>query len=183
MADDILKKQKKEKNNEEERLENEEEIEELDDELDEEDQKLRHEESEIKKLKERIESLEDQLKRAVADYRNLEVRQREEKIEFIKFANKNLIESLLPAFDTLLLAEKYTDDQNFKVTVKHVLDVLSQAGIERVKTEGNKFDPVTMEAVEVVNGENDKVVEETQPGFVLYGKVIRPARVKVGGKE
>ncbi|MBP7832696.1 MAG: nucleotide exchange factor GrpE [Candidatus Levybacteria bacterium] len=137
----------------------------------------------VTELEEKNKSLEDQLKRAVADYRNLENRNRDEKLEFIKFANKNLIEQLLPAFDTLLLAEKYTDDQNFKVTVKHVLEVLKNAGIERVETQNKEYNPVTMEAIEVVDGEENKVVEELQPGFTLFGKTIRPARVKVGGKK
>lgn len=127
--------------------------------------------------------LEDQLKRAVADYRNLENRNREEKLDFIKFANKNLIEQLLPAFDTLMLAEKYTDDQNLKITVKHILEVLKNAGIERVETVGKDYKADTMEAIEVVKGDNDKVIEETQPGFTLFGKVLRPARVKVGGEK
>ncbi len=139
-------------------------------------------ESNTKELEQKIEDLEDQLKRAVADYRNLETRQREERIEFVKFANKNLIESLLPAFDTLLLADKYTEDQNLKITVKHVLDVLKQAGIEKVETIGKEYNPETMEAIDVVEGPENEVIEEAQPGFIMSGKTIRPARVKVGGK-
>lgn len=149
--------------------------------IDEEDEAV--EDDQLTALEEKNKSLEDQLKRAVADYRNLENRSRDEKLEFIKFANKNLIEQLLPAFDTLLLAEKYTDDQNFKVTVKHVLEVLKNAGIERVETTKKDYNPITMEAIEVVEGDQDKVVEELQPGFTLFGKTIRPARVKVGGKK
>ena len=139
-------------------------------------------ESNTKELEQKIEDLEDQLKRAVADYRNLETRQREERIEFVKFANKNLIESLLPAFDTLLLADKYAEDQNLKITVKHVLDVLKQAGIEKVETIGKEYNPETMEAIDVVEGPENEVIEEAQPGFIMSGKTIRPARVKVGGK-
>ncbi len=131
-------------------------------------------------LETRILDLEEQLKRAVADYRNLENRNREERLEFIKFANRTLLEQLLPAFDTLLLAEKYAEDENFKITVKHVLDVLKNAGIERIETVGQNYNPTTMEAVEVVDGNEGEVIEETQPGFSLNGKIIRPARVKVG---
>lgn len=138
--------------------------------------------SKVLELEDKVNGLEDQLKRAVADYRNLENRNREEKLEFIKFANKNLIEQLLPAFDTLLLAEKYTDDNNLKITVKHILEVLKNAGIERVETVGKEYKADKMEAIEVVDGEIDKVIEETQPGFTLFGKVLRPARVKVGGE-
>ncbi len=163
--------------------ENLDEIEELDDELDEEEEELASEQREQAGLKEKLTSLEDQLKRAVADYRNLENRVREERLEFVKYANRSLIEQLLPAFDTLLLAEKYTKDENLKITAKHILEVLKVAGIEKVETIGKKYDPITMEAVEVIEGDKEKVLEETQPGFTIYGKIIRPARVKVGGKD
>lgn len=129
----------------------------------------------------KIEALEDQLKRAVADYRNLENRVQEERIEFVKFANKNLLENLLPAFDTIILASQYSEDQSLQVTVKYLLDVLKQAGVEKVNTLGQKFDPVTMEAIEVIEGNEGEVIEESQPGFTLHGKILRPARVKVGG--
>lgn len=131
----------------------------------------------------RIKNLEDQLKRAVADYRNLENRAQEERIEFVKFANKQLLEGLLPAFDTIILASKYSEDQNLQVTVKYLLDTLKQAGVEKIETVGKSFDPVTMEAIEVVSGKEGEVIEEAQPGFVLHGKTLRPARVKVGGEK
>lgn len=174
-------KPKRKQDEEEKRRENEEELEELDDELDEEEQEVKKYEDELKKVKKKNADLEDQLKRAVADYRNLEGRVRDERIEFVKYANKTLLEQLLPAFDTLLLAEKYTKDENLKITVKHLLDVLKTAGIEKVETVGAEYNPSTMEAVEVVEGDKDKVIEEAQPGYLMNGKIIRPARVKVGG--
>lgn len=131
----------------------------------------------------RVKNLEDQLKRAVADYRNLENRVQEERIEFVKFANKNLLENLLPAFDTIILASQYSEDQSLQVTVKYLLDILKQAGVEKVETIGQKFDPVTMEAIEVIAGNEGEVVEESQPGFTLHGKILRPARVKVGREK
>lgn len=173
--DDKTKKTKSEDNLDE--------LEELDDELDEEEEELASEKREQEELKKKNKSLEDQLKRAVADYRNLENRVREERLEFVKYANKALIEQLLPAFDTLLLAEKYTKDENLKITAKHILDVLKLAGIEKVETVGKKYNPVIMEAVEVIEGEKEMVLEETQPGFTIHGKIIRPARVKVGGRD
>lgn len=138
------------------------------------------EEKEVDARDARIADLEDQLKRAVADYRNLEARNRDAQIEFIKYSNKSLIEQLLPAFDTLLLAEKYTEDENLKITVKHILEVLKNAGVEKVETKKVVYNPSTMEAIEVVEGDKNAVIEEAQPGFTLNGKVIRPARVKVG---
>lgn len=140
-------------------------------------------EDRVKALEQEVESLTDQLKRAIADYRNLERRNSEEKSEDIKFANRSLIESLLPAFDTLILAGKYTEDQNVKLTIVRILEILKDNGIEKVETNGAKYNADTMEAIEIVEGEEGMVVEELRPGFILKGKLIRPSQVKVGGKK
>lgn len=133
---------------------------------------------------EKIASLEEQLKRAVADYRNLERRSGEERSDAIKFANKQLIEALLPAFDTLFLAAKFTTDESVKLTAQRILDVLKENGIEKIETNNAQYNAQTMEAIDVVEGDKDLVVEEIRPGFLIYGKLIRPAQVKVGkGKE
>lgn len=134
----------------------------------------------IEQLEKRIQELEDQLKRAVADYRNLERRSYDERIEAVKFANKQLIEALLPAFDTLFLAGKFTADESVKLTIQRVLDVLKDNGIEKIVTLDAKYNPEEMECVEVVEGEKDCVIEEVRPGFIINGKLIRPAQVKVG---
>ncbi len=131
----------------------------------------------------KITELSEQLKRAIADYRNLERRSIEQRSEDIRFANKNLIEALLPAFDTLILAGKYTKDESVKLTIGRVLEILKENGIEKVETVGAKYNAGTMEAVEVVEGVDGEVVEELRPGFTLNGKLIRPAQVKVGGKK
>lgn len=138
---------------------------------------------EVKELKDRIEDLENQLKRAVADYRNLEKRFEEEKRETLKFANKDLLLRLIPAFDTLFLAEKHVQDEGLRLTIRHLHDVLRDVGVERVKTEGEMFNPECMEAVTTGEGEENKVLEELRPGYALFGKIIRPAQVKVGKKE
>lgn len=131
-------------------------------------------------LENRIAELEEQLKRAVADYRNLERRSSDERIEAIKFANKQLIEALLPAFDTLFLAGKYTTDESIKLTIMRITEVLKENGIEKIDTNDAQYNAVEMECVEVVEGEKDKVTEEIRPGFKVNGRLIRPAQVKVG---
>lgn len=131
-------------------------------------------------LEQRIAELEDQYKRAVADYRNLEKRVAEERLEFIKFANKELLERLLPAFDTLFLAERYVKDDGLKLTIKSLADALEQVGVTRVETVGKEFDPSTMECVETVDGDEGKVTEEVRPGFKLADRTLRAALVKVG---
>lgn len=131
----------------------------------------------------KIAELSDQLARAVADYRNLERRSSEEKSEAIRFANKQLVESLLPAFDTLFLAAQYTKDESVKLTVARIIEVLKENGIEKVPTIDAQYNAQTMEAVEVVAGQKEKVIEEVRPGFTINGRLIRPAQVKVGKGE
>lgn len=137
-------------------------------------------ENETEQFENKIAELEDLLKRAVADYRNLERRSFEERHEAIRFANKQLIEALLPAFDTLFLAGKYTTDESVKLTIGRILEVLKENGIEKVVTLDAKYNADTMEAVEVIDGPKEMVVEEVRPGFAINGRLIRPAQVKVG---
>ena len=124
--------------------------------------------------------LENQLKRAIADYRNLEKRFEDERSATIKFANRDLLMRIIPAFDTLFLAEKYVADEGIKLTIRHLQDSLNEVGVDRVRTEGEMFDATRMEAVSTDTGEENKVLEELKPGYTLYGKLIRPAQVKVG---
>lgn len=140
-------------------------------------------EEEVDERDAKIAELDNQLKRAVADYRNLERRSYDERSEAVKFANKQLIEALLPAFDTLFLAEKYTTDESVKLTIGRILEVLQQNGIDKILVENVKYNPETMEVIELVPGEKDTVIEEVRPGFMIHGKLIRPAQVKVGNGE
>jgi len=134
-------------------------------------------------IEKKLLELEDQLKRSVADFQNLEKRVAEERKHLIKYANYELLSSLLPAFDSLFLAEKYIEDEGLKYTVKSVKDALENVGVQRIETEGKDFDASTMDCVETIEGNEGKVLEEVRPGFMLYDKVIRPASVKVGKRK
>ena len=127
----------------------------------------------------KIENLENQLKRSLADYQNLEKRVIEEKSSWVKMANKDLLLKLLPVFDTLNLAQRHIQDEGLILSVKQFLDVLKSVGVERINTQDQAFDPSLMEVVEKT-GEEGKAIEETRAGFTLFGKVLRPAQVKVG---
>ena len=137
----------------------------------------------INKDKREIEYLKDQLARSVADFRNLEKRHQEEKQEFAKYANRELLYKLLPAFDMLFLAEKHVEDQGIKLTIKNIHDVFSEIGIQKIETNNAKFDANFMECVDTEDGEAGMVLKEIKPGFVLHGKLLSPATVVVGRKK
>ena len=136
------------------------------------------------KLLQQVEEADQKYKRALADYQNLVRRTADEKREWARFSNKELVLKLLPILDTLMLAEKHTKDQTFGLVVQQFLQVLEQEGIRKIKTAGEAFNPHTMDAITTLDGEEGKVVEEIRAGFTLGDIVLRPAQVAVGkGKK
>lgn len=139
---------------------------------------------------EEIENLKNQIRRTLADYQNLEKRVAQEREELRRSANSGLLLRLLPALDTLLLAEKHTQDEGLKLSVKQIFDILEKEGLKKIDTNGAEFDPAVMEAVHVVevdpsasSGQGEgKVTEELRAGYFLNDKVLRPAQVSVGHK-
>ncbi len=139
--------------------------------------------TDVKDFENQIANLEENLKRALADYQNLERRVLEERAGSIRYANEELLKRLLPAFDNLYLAERYIEDEGIKLTIKKLTESLQEVGVVRIEVLGREFDPNQMECVDVVEGKKDIVVAELMPGFMLFDKVIRPAQVRVGGGE
>lgn len=136
---------------------------------------------EISELRQKISELEDKYKRALADYQNLEKRVREERADWIKTANKELLLRLLPILDTLILAKKHSKDQSLTVSTGLFLDTLKAEGVEKIETIGKEFDPHLMEVVATETGQEDgKVLEELRSGYRIGERVLRVAQVKVG---
>lgn len=141
----------------------------------------KHEENEISEEQNlEFKNLENQLKRALADYQNLEKRIALEKQEWIKLANKDLLLRLLPGLDNLMLAEKHTNDEGVKLSIKHFLDIFIEIGVKKIETVGQDFNPELMEAVAAIEGAEGKVLEEARTGYTLFDMILRPAQVVVG---
>ncbi|RJQ35902.1 nucleotide exchange factor GrpE [Candidatus Microgenomates bacterium] len=131
-------------------------------------------------LKEKIEEFENKYKRALADYQNLEKRTFEERREWIRTANKELILRLLPVLDTLVLVNKHVEDQGLKLAIQQFLDLLKTEGVVKINTKDKDFNPEEMECVQTKEGEEGKVLEEIRAGYIIGDKVLRPAQVVVG---
>src|SRR3989338_5691145 len=124
--------------------------------------------------------LEDQLKRALADYHNLERRVDEERKLLAQLSSAIVIEKLLPILDNLESAQKHLNDQGLEMVIKQFKDVLVQEGVEEIETEGAQFDPHIHEAIEVIEGPNEgSIVKVLTKGYKINDRVIRPAKVVV----
>jgi molecular chaperone GrpE len=139
--------------------------------------------TEVEDLVQKIAECEAKYKRALADYQNLEKRVADQRIDLIRGANKDLLLRLLPVLDTLILAEQHATDKTIVISINHFLDILKSEGVTRIKTVGEAFDPVIMEAIATVDGDEGKVINETRAGFMLHEKLLRAAQVTVGSAK
>jgi len=129
--------------------------------------------------------------RAQADFINYKRRTEHEKQDFNRFANANLILSLLPTLDDLERAlkavpAKLTNNdwvEGIRMVERKFRTVLEGQGVAPIKALGEPFDPTYHEALRQDNGEEGIVIEEFQKGYMLGDKVLRPAKVVVGNGE
>lgn len=144
--------------------------------------------------KERDEYL-DGWKRAKADLINYKKDEAKRFEAIMKFSNEALIRDLIIVLDSFDLAlavlekEGKAENSSAELTMKGIYliktqieDILKQNGLERVIISvGQQFDSALQEAVASV--ESDKpsgiIIEEVEGGYMLHGKLVRPARVKV----
>jgi len=134
----------------------------------------------IKELNEKLSEMEGNWKRALADYKNLVDRTNKERTQFVDFANEVILSKFLSVFDSLEMLGKYNQDQGLALTIKQFGQVLKESGLEEIDALGKDYSLESMEAIEMVAGEKDKVIEVLTKGFYLKSKLLRPARVKVG---
>lgn len=140
-----------------------------------------------KELEEKMVQMENQLKRAVADYQNLEKRIHEDALSVVQYARVEMINKILPVLDSLDQAVAGASGSEAEsgwlkgvlMSIKQLRQVLSEEGLIEIDASG-QFDPQRHEAVEVKEGEENRILEVVQRGYTLNGKVVRPARVVVG---
>ncbi|MCX5994808.1 MAG: nucleotide exchange factor GrpE [Chloroflexi bacterium] len=126
--------------------------------------------------------------RAQADLINYKRRSEQERAEVVNYANSTLILDMLPVLDDLERALGNVPDELAESPwidgIRHIYRklqaVLDAQGVSVIEAEGKDFDPNFHEAVMSVEGEEGKVIEETQKGYKLRNRVIRPTKVKVG---
>lgn len=138
---------------------------------------------EFEALKSLATQLENNYKRALADYQNLQRRTQEEKSEWIRMANREMVLKMLPVLDTLMLAAKHLQDKGLDLSVNQFFRILEDEGVTKIEVLGKTFDPHTMEAVTTQESDTDnkgKVIEEVRTGFVFGDNVLRAAQVIVG---
>lgn len=143
--------------------------------------------------------MRDQLLRALADAENTRRRASREKEDTAKFAIAGFARDLLDAADNLrraleaVPAEASRGDpalatlvEGVEATERQMLTVFAKHGLVRIEPLGEPFDPNYHQAMFEVpaSGYAPGIVAHVmQPGYVLNGRLIRPAMVGVAKGE
>ena len=144
-------------------------------------------------LQEKYDTLNNQYIRLAADFDNYRKRQEQEKEALLKYGAENTLKMIevldnfergLKALETVEDCEKVKECYN--LAYKNFTDVLTKAGLESIKAEGEAFDPNFHEAVmQTPTSEKPEhtIIAELQKGYKLGDKVLRPALVNVAVSE
>ncbi len=136
----------------------------------------------------KIADLTNALARCMADLQNYRRRSEEDKGRFVKFANAELLKTLLPALENLdrscrHMPESLKEDAWAKGVLHTQTDLtkaLALIGVTKIETVGKKLDLKFHEALIQGPGEKDMITEELDPGYLVNGEVLKVAKVKVG---
>jgi molecular chaperone GrpE len=155
----------------------------------------------IAKLKEKIKKLtaeKDEYmngwQRERADFVNFKKRSEEEKKEYIRFANENLLEEMLTVLESFDMAFMNKEQwnavpENWRVGVEYIhsqfVKILDENGLkEFIPKIGDKFDPKLHIAEEMVITDIEKadgtVMSVIKKGYKMNDKIIIAPKVTVG---
>ena len=145
-------------------------------------------------LQEKYDTLNNQYIRLAADFDNYRKRQEQEKEALLKYGAENTLKKMIEVLDNFergLKALETVEDcekvkECYNLAYKNFTDVLTKAGLESIKAEGEAFDPNFHEAVmQTPTSEKPEhtIIAELQKGYKLGDKVLRPTLVNVAVSE
>ncbi len=130
--------------------------------------------------------------RAIAELENYRKRSAREVDSARQFGIERLAADLLPVADTLGLAveaaataDAETLAQGQEATLRLLMKAFERAGLVLADPAGEPFDPSVHEAMAVQPAEGQApgtVLQVVQTGWILNGRVLRPARVIVAAE-
>jgi molecular chaperone GrpE len=169
-------------------------------ELDSEGEETSNPQAVIKKLREKLKiAVEEKQKylenwqRDKADFVNARKRDEDDRVQIIKFAKEDAISELIPVVDAFDLAMGQKEawealPKDWRTGMESISSqigaILTQNGVLKIYPIGEPFDPKNHEAIATVTVDKKEqdhtVIDVLQSGFSIHGKVIRPAKVRVG---
>ncbi|MGB9499835.1 MAG: nucleotide exchange factor GrpE [Dissulfuribacterales bacterium] len=144
-------------------------------------------------FKQETEQEHERLLRLSAEFENYKKRMTRQMDEFRKYANEALLKDLLSVVDNLERAVQMSGDEGetshnaciiegVEMTLNEILKILNKFQVTPIEALGKPFDPAFHEAV--MQNESDKhpdntIISELQKGYLLHGRLLRPAMVEI----
>ncbi len=138
-----------------------------------------------------VERWKDVAARSQAELENFRKRMAREKAEAIQYANRNLLEQLLPIIDNFEMGLKAARDaegdssmilQGMAMVHKQIEEFLSDQGVEVIASDGEAFDPNVHEAIKQEASDSvpeGQVLYTMRRGYRLKDRILRAANVVV----
>ena len=141
-----------------------------------------------------LETMRNQVLRLQADFENAKKRWLNTQAEFQELANSDLLRQLLEIFDDFeraLAARPVGNDcgtflSGVEMIAKRMESFLRSYGVVPMEAAGSLFDPTRHEAVAheaTDSAPESTVLAELRKGYLMNGRVLRPAVVKVAVKK
>jgi len=142
-------------------------------------------------LEAKVAELTDSYLRTRADLDNYRRRTEREKEESAAYAGANVLLAVLPVLDDLDRAAAHLPDDlkdhAWAQGITHVRGnlegTLRRLGVERFGAPGDPYDAERHEAVARGPGPADRVTSVYEAGYLYKDRVLRPAKVQVGGGD
>jgi molecular chaperone GrpE len=131
---------------------------------------------------------QDRYLRVLADMENLRKRSQREKEDAMKFGMESFFRDILPVLDSVekAIVAKSQSVEDFhngmKLVQRQLTDLLERNGLSAVEALQKKFNPEFHQAltrIESPEVEHEEVHEEYARGYLLHGRLLRPAMVSV----
>ena len=141
----------------------------------------------LEDLQQTLEETRERLLRSLADFENHKKRSEREQEDLRRFASLEPLREFLLVVDNLQLAAaskgSFEDlKSGLEMILQQMRKLLLRFGVEEIATAGEPFDPSLHEAIaryEDVTVSRQVVAEELQKGYVMHGRLLRPAMVRV----
>lgn len=136
--------------------------------------------------------MNDRHLRLVAEFDNYKKRNAKERLEWMKNAGQDIIQSILPTLDDFNRAIKQMEVSKDISSVKDgvllihskLKSTLEARGLKQIDSIGHEFNTELHEAITEIPAPNEemrgKVVDEIECGYSLNDKMLRYAKVVVG---
>ena len=157
-----------------------------------ENKKIESLEAQVQELEVELSEAKDKYLRLFAEFDNFKKRNMKERLELMKSAAQDTMNTLLPVLDDFDRAKKSAEDEGSEehfsdgVTLVYnkIYTVLGNKGLKAMESTNETFDPELHEAITEIPAPSDdmkgKIIDTVEKGYYLNDKIIRHAKVVVG---